>query len=117
MFGAMAVDGRQLDSLESLRETEELVDAVFASGVQVAGVYPNVQTVLSGTALARGLTQAGYCLDYYTMPRTPVFDGLEDGGVGYNFLSIGQPARADRELADGIVQTADRLQRAAGGVW
>ena len=49
--------------------------------------------------------------------RYPSFVFSTDGGVGYNFLSVGTLARADQALAERIVATAGRLQRAAGGVW
>lgn len=117
MFGAMATDGRVLETGRSLRSTSELIDAVFSTGVEVAGVYPNVQTVLPGTALARGLAANGHDLNFYSMPRAPIFDGLEDGGVGYNFLTMGKPSEQESALAEQIVSTVEDLQLVSGRAW
>lgn len=117
MYGAMATDGRLLETKESLRATSELVDSVLATGVEVAGVYPNVLTVLPGTALARGLAVSGHDLNYYSMPRAPIFDGLEDGGVGYNFLTMAPSDKAKLQLAEQIVSAVEQIQVSAGGGW
>ena len=110
MFGALSVSGRLLETADTIAATEDLVRDVAATGVDVAGIYPNVQTVLPGTELARGLERAGYGLDFYRMPRAPIFDGLEDGGVGYNFLTVAPPSERRLDLARRIVASAEVVQ-------
>ncbi len=117
MFGALSVRGELLESVDSITATEELVEDVVATGVDVAGIYPNVQTVLPGTDLARGLGSNGHELDFYRMPRAPVFDGLEDGGVGYNFLTLAESSERRVDLALRIAASARRMQSLYNCPW
>ncbi|MEQ8765738.1 MAG: hypothetical protein RL885_17575 [Planctomycetota bacterium] len=96
MFGAMTTEGELLETPSTLAETRDLATAILDTSVDVAGFYPNVQTVLPGTPLAKGLQRSGKALDFYAMPRAPIFRGLEDGEIGYNFLSL-QPFSANRQ--------------------
>lgn len=111
MFGAMALDGRLVENGESIEATVRLAERIVNAGIRVAGFYPNVQTVLPGTALARGLARAGYDLDFYRMPRTPAFAELEDGGVGHNFATVTSRGRAGDELVATISDAAQRTVR------
>jgi len=88
MLGAMAEDGLLLETEGTVSETVSLVNELKDRGVPIAGVYPNVQTILPGTALDHGLAVRGRALDFYSMPRAPVFTDFEDGCVGYNFLTL-----------------------------
>jgi hypothetical protein len=88
MFGVMARNGELLETESTLDSTVRLVDAIVHAGVSVAGVYPNIMTVLPGTDLARGLASNGIVLDFYTMPRSPEFVAMEDGAIGYNFMTL-----------------------------
>ena len=69
-------------------ETVTLARELQERGVPVAGFYPNIQTVLPGTALDHGLAARGHELDFYSMPRATQFADFEDGVVGYNFLTL-----------------------------
>ena len=117
MFGAMLPSGELLESEETLRDTHDLAETILDSGVRVAGFYPNVQTALPGTQLARGLAESGFDLDFYTMPRANIFDPLEDGGVGYNYLTIAEPSCSALALAERIVAVAQDIQALSGRVW
>jgi radical SAM superfamily enzyme YgiQ (UPF0313 family) len=117
MFGSMSTKGVVLENRRSLNLTRDLTDAVRDTDVKVAGFYPNVQTVLPGTQLARGMAAAGHHLDFYSMPRAPIFDALEDGGVGYNFLTVGRPSANDLALAEDIVATAHDIQKVGVCSW
>lgn len=117
MFGSLSISGQLLETADTIAATEDLVLEVAATGVDVAGIYPNVQTVLPGTALARGLQRAGYELDFYRMPRAPVFDGLEDGGVGYNFMTVVSPSERRIDLAHRIVASAKVVQDSSSCGW
>lgn len=90
MFGAMADDGHLLETEHTVAETISLVHELENRGVPIAGIYPNVETVLPGTALDDG------SLDFYSMPRAPSFTDFEDGCVGYNFLTVVRPPDAAR---------------------
>lgn len=114
MFGAMATTGVVLENRSTLEETHLLASSILDTGVSVAGFYPNVQTVLPGTPLADGLRRHGAALDFYHVPRTSVFDGLEDGGVGYNFLSLAPVSRERQRLAMAVVEHAERIRRLVG---
>lgn len=87
MFGAMSLTGEVLETTDTVAETLELCRDI-ESLVTVAGFYPNVCTVLPGTQLHRGLAASGVPLDFYRMPRVREFAGLEDGEIGYNFVSL-----------------------------
>ena len=117
MFGTLSVSGQILETVDTIAATEELVLEVAATGVDVAGIYPNVQTVLPGTALARGLQRAGHELDFYRMPRAPIFDELEDGGIGYNFLTVARPSARRLDLAHRIVASAKVVQNLGSCCW
>lgn len=116
MFGSMTTDGALLETAETVGETMELAAAIVERGVNVAGFYPNVQTVLPGTALARGLEHARQHLDFYRMPRTAAFGGFEDGGVGYNFLTTGGlvPANVGLPMLRSIVDAVTKLGSLCG---
>jgi hypothetical protein len=88
MFGAIARNGQLLETESTLGSTIGLVDEIVRSGTNVVGVYPNILTVLPGTDLARGLASNGTVLDFYAMPRSPEFEAMEDGAVGYNFTTL-----------------------------
>lgn len=108
MFGAMADDGRLLETENTIAETVSLVHELEDRGVPIAGIYPNVQTVLPGTALGHGLASGGRPLDFYSMPRAPMFQDFEDGCVGYNFLTLEHQFDQERELLATAVTTATR---------
>lgn len=114
MFGVMSTKGELLETPQTLEATSELASAIVDTGVEVAGFYPNVQTVLPGTALAHGLKSEGHALDFYSMPRAPTFDTVEDGGVGYNFLSLAPTSRDRLALAHRIVRVADEVRGLVG---
>lgn len=88
MFGAMRSDGATLETDATIDATLELVAQIRGAGVRVAGVYPNVETVLPRTALARNLGLSGSPLDFYSVPRCDAFRDLEDGGYGHNFATL-----------------------------
>ena len=117
MFGAMSVKGDLLETRYSVQETKALTWQILETGVELAGFYPNVQTVLPGTALAKGLVSAGFTLDFYRMPRAEIFDGLEDGGVGYNFLTVADPTAEHLAIAEEIARVGAELQQLAGRPW
>ena len=117
MFGSMSIEGELLETTATLTDTRALAHAIADTGVTITGFYPNVQTVLPGTALARGMAASGTNIDFYTMPRCALFDSLEDGGVGYNFLTVAQPTAQRLAVAEGIVATAQEVQALAGRVW
>jgi hypothetical protein len=79
--------------------------------VAVAGFYPNVETVLPGTQLARSLNASGLELDWYHPQRTPEFGELEDGCAGFNFSSLDvQHSRAlHRQFVERIRTAAVRI--------
>jgi radical SAM superfamily enzyme YgiQ (UPF0313 family) len=109
MFGSLGRDGELVETEGTVEQTEALADRVIADGMGVAGFYPNVLTVLPGTAIARGLARAGLDLDFYSMPRVPEFTHLEDGGVGYNFASLPGRGRESSKLACVIASASMRL--------
>ena len=86
MLGVLDRKGWLLESPESLKETLVAVRRVQESVPEVAGVYPNVLTVLPGTALA-GILRGHE--SFYRMPLSGEFREIEDGEVGYNFLTLG----------------------------
>lgn len=106
MFGCMGTDGELLETEATLAETEQLVKRILATSVHVAGIYPNVQTILPGTKLATAFPS----LDFYRQPKCELFSSLEDGAVGYNFLTIpGGPTAEGERLGEEIVRTAQAL--------
>jgi len=102
MFGAMADDGHLLETEHTVAETISLVHELENRGVPIAGIYPNVETVLPGTALDDG------SLNFYSMPRAPSFTDFEDGCVGYNFLTVVRPPDAARLRLAKTVSDATR---------
>lgn len=109
MFGVMATTGELMETETTIASTLDLARDIRRAGVDVTGFYPNVQTVLPGTALARGLAASGHSLDFYRMPRTATFDVLEDGGVGHNFATIA-PSRDTERIAAAIRDAALELR-------
>jgi hypothetical protein len=104
MFGAMADNGCLLETEMTIAETVSLVRELEDRGVPIAGIYPNVQTVLPGTALDHGLVARGRVLNFYSMPRAPSFADFEDGCVGYNFLTVDQVfAETLTPLAEAVI--------------
>lgn len=93
MFGSISLDGRLLETESTVAETLRLAADIRALGVHVTGFYPNIMTVLAGTELERSLRARGIKLDFYHMPRAAVFEAYEDGGVGYNFITLGSAIR------------------------
>lgn len=114
MFGSMAQDGRLVENEHAVDRTVNLARGVVSRGISVAGFYPNVMTVLPGSALSRGLEANGVKIDFYRMPRTELFVDLEDGPVGYNFLSLAAPSerRLREDLGRHIVQACYALESA-----
>jgi len=110
MFGAMADDGRLLETELTVSETVALVHELDDLGVPIAGIYPNVQTVLPGTAIDARLHARGHALDFCKMPRAPEFAAFEDGVVGYNFATITEPNYpANSRLAGMIIDAAAEI--------
>lgn len=107
MFGAMRDNATAIESEASVDSTIRLAHRIQDAGVAVAGYYPNVQTVLPGTQLARALAQSGYDLDFYRVPKCEAFAGLEDGAYGYNFVTCG--AKVDDRLVRSILQASEHL--------
>ena len=99
MFGALGERGELLENEESIEATMALCAEIRSRGVRVVGFYPNIETVLPGTRRARSLEAAGTKLDWYCPPRCGVFEELEDGAVGFNFLSLVTPAEFARRQA------------------
>jgi hypothetical protein len=110
MFGAMADDGLLLETEGTVAETVSLVHELEDRRVPIAGIYPNVETVLPGTALDGG------SLDFYSMPKASAFTDFEDGCVGYNFLTIGQHHDSERlRLAKTIREATHLILPATAG--
>ena len=119
MFGVFSVDGVLLENHDTVNRTVDLTDSITRSGVDVAGFYPNVLTVLPGTGLERGLHASGIELDFYSIPRAEAFSELEDGSVGYNFLTVPEIVAegCKDSLAEHIAAAALQVQRQAASVW
>lgn len=115
MFGAMTTSGELLETEATLRETESLAESIVKLGIDLAGFYSNVQTVLPGTALANGLSNAGHKVDFYRMPRAAEFEAFEDGAIGHNFLTLASRANvaARQVLAAGVQTTASFISSLA----
>jgi radical SAM superfamily enzyme YgiQ (UPF0313 family) len=111
MFGAMTPNGRLVETKRTVADTVSLARELADLGVPIAGFYPNIQTVLPGTALDYGLAAHGLDLDFYSMPQVPEFAYFEDGAVGYNFLSVGGGTSQERRtLARNIQLAAQGLE-------
>jgi radical SAM superfamily enzyme YgiQ (UPF0313 family) len=118
MFGSLSTDGRLLETEATVRTTVELAERIVRLGVRVAGFYPNVMTVLPGTAVARGLWSRGVAIDFFRMPRSQVLDGFEDGAVGYNFTTISElGGRQTDSLASAVVQAGRVVQEMGAKAW
>ena len=119
MFGSLALDGRLLETEATVAETVALAEQIRGLGVDVAGFYPNVQTILPGTALARGLQRAGHKIDFYSVPRCSAFDCLEDGSIGYNFMTL--PSLGERRkresVAERVVEASIEVQQIGTVRW
>ncbi|MFN7590094.1 MAG: B12-binding domain-containing radical SAM protein [Planctomycetota bacterium] len=111
MFGAIDLNARVLETLGTVAETMALARTISRSGLHVTGFYPNVMTVLAGTQLERALRSRGVRLDFYRMPRAPEFAAFEDGGVGWNYLTMGLlPPEESRALTASIVSAEAALR-------
>lgn len=120
MFGALGNSGQLLETQATIAATVEMADRILAAGVPVAGFYPNIMTILPGTALARGLASHGIPPDFYRMPRSQAFRDFEDGAVGYNFTTLPGlvGTQADRDgIAEDILQAAAHIQRMGVHSW
>lgn len=106
MFGAMSDDGQLLETEATVLDTLSLANDILDLGVPVAGFYPNIQTVLPGTALDHGLATRGRELDFYSMPRAREFGAFEDGAVGYNLLTTECDKSAERTRLAEVIATA-----------
>jgi radical SAM superfamily enzyme YgiQ (UPF0313 family) len=109
MFGILDAGGALIETERSVASTVDFAHRCLADGVQVESFYPNVLTVLPGTAVAAGLARAGVELDFYRMPRVPEFEGLEDGEVGYNFASLPGLAGKHGPLVESVREAASHL--------
>ncbi|MEQ1735807.1 MAG: cobalamin-dependent protein [Rhodoglobus sp.] len=113
MFGAMTETGQLVETTSTVAETVLLAEALVAAGVPVAAFYPNVQTVLPGTAVARGLAKAGHELDFYRLPRTAAFEHMEDGAFGYTFLTLPIVADTRDPLTETVTHGSERIMALA----
>lgn len=95
MFGIIDATGKLIETEETVGDTVRFVEGLVNGGIEVAGIYPNVLTVLPETRLARTLAASGAPLDFYRVPRTAEFEDMEDGAVGYNFVTLGLDERLD----------------------
>lgn len=89
MFGMLSERGELLETDATISETMDLLEALAARRVPIAGIYPNIHSVLPGTPLARSLAAAGACLDFYDLPRAAIPHGFEEGPYGYNYVTLG----------------------------
>jgi radical SAM superfamily enzyme YgiQ (UPF0313 family) len=119
MFGGISVTGELLETSASIDATVRLARQIVADGVNVVGFYPNVQTVLPDTLVDIGFRRQGIKLDFYTMPRCELFECLEDGGVGYNFLTVNQVSSKEKKetVAARIVEAAYEVQSLGQKNW
>ena len=116
MFGGISLEGKLLETRITARKTLSLARRILDAGVNVTGFYPNVLTVLPGTRLAVALDRLGHRLDFFEMPTCNLFKGLEDGGIGYNFMTIPSLGCGfeKRELAYEIRNISSTL---SGAIW
>lgn len=112
MFGVIDSAGALLETEQTVGETVRFVEGLVGGGLEIAGIYPNVLTVLPGTRLARALAVSGAALDFYRVPRTTEFEDLEDGAVGYNFVTLGFDR--DQRLRTGVVEASKHLSSLGG---
>ncbi len=109
MFGGMSDRGELLETEHSVMATIMFTQQVLNDGVDVAGFYPNVLTVLPGTALSVGLQSTCNVIDFYRAPRVPQFAELEDGEIGYNFASIPWMRGGSSQLVDSVKDAAKHV--------
>ena len=119
MYGAMGEGGALLETSSSVQQTSRFFGEIEAAGVAIAGIYPNIETVLPGTGLHQTICAASGELDFMNQPTSPVFAGMEDGLVGYNFLSLSSDSEKQERvsLAAQIVDSALALQGQASHWW
>lgn len=117
LFGVVAPGGDVLETPSTVEGTVRLADQLVGDGIKVAGFYPNVETLLPGTKREHQLRDHGVFVDFYRVPRSDVFADLEDGGVGYNFMTLpkARGARCAEALATAIAK-ASRYVVALGGL-
>lgn len=112
MFGAMDADGQLLETEGTVGETVLLTRELQERGVPIAGIYPNIHTVLPGTALDHQLASRGHALDFYSMPRSAAFADFEDGHIGYNFMTaLGSFSVRTLRVANAILDAVHDLAR------
>ena len=99
MFGVLDTNAKLVECERTVEATVEFAHRCLRDGISVEAFYPNVMTVLPGTAVAAGIAKAGGCLDFYSMPRVPEFSELEDGEIGHNFASIRKIGGASGRVA------------------
>lgn len=109
MLGALTSAGELLETEESIADTLGLADELMSTGASVAAFYPNIQTILPGTAVDLGLRERGISLNYYRMPKTAQFAAFEDGAVGHNYLSLASAPDALTRLTDAILAAGTHL--------
>jgi len=109
MFGGISNRGELLETEHSVMATVDFTQQVLRDGVNVAGFYPNVLTVLPGTALSAGLQSTGNVIDFYRTPRVPEFAELEDGEIGYNFASIPWMRGGNPQLVESVRDAATHV--------
>lgn len=118
MFGAMNPRGEVLETDETIEATVDLCQDIVERGIRVAGFYPNVETVLPGTQLARELVQHGIQLDWYRPPKSAWFGDLEDGSVGFNFTTLrAEPSATHGALVERIRRASSQLITMGESAW
>jgi len=119
MFGAMDDRGATIETEASIAATVALCRNIVALDVDVAGFYPNVETVLPGTQLALALAASGVPLDWYRPRRTPEFAELEDGAVGHNAWTVPTPTSPGelRRLAEATRRASATLLGLGRSTW
>jgi radical SAM superfamily enzyme YgiQ (UPF0313 family) len=113
MFGAIDLNGRVLETPRTVSETVALTQKIIQTGLRVTGFYPNIMTVLAGTHLERSLRARGFQLDFYKMPRAAEFSCFEDGGVGWNYLTMGLLSQEESRVLTAAIVAAEAALRDA----
>ena len=111
MFGVLDANANLVEGERTVDVTVEFAHRCLRDGLSIEAFYPNVMTVLPGTAVAAGLAKAGVSLDFYSMPRVPEFSDLEDGEIGHNFASIQEFGEAGGRLVEALRGGALHLSR------
>jgi hypothetical protein len=119
MFGAMDEEGRAIETESSITTTTKLCHRIKDADVEIAGLYPNVETVLPGTRLARTLKGHGVELEWYDPPQTPLFDEFEEGWIGFNFATLwsGRFAQDAHPLIDPIRKASQSIAALGAAYW